>query len=324
MSRKTKKPIVVGIYKITSPSNKVYIGQSVDIYNRWAHYKRYGSKNQILLHRSFNKYGVENHKFEIIQICEELYLNTFENYWQEYYSAVGINGLNLKITSFNDLSGYLSEQTRLKISKAHKGKKLSEDHKKKLSIAFTGERNHFYGKTHSKQAVKKMSLSSKNRVYTEETRKKMSESQKGRKHSEETKKKISSKNKGLKRSKEQIERHRQMLIEKGAFKGQNNPFYGISRAGESNPMYGKSHKEETKQKISKKNKGKIHTKESKEKMSKQRTGGLNVRAKIVLNTETGIYYDCGKDVALLLNKPYSTVRCWLNGTNPNPTSFIYV
>lgn len=26
---------MVGVYKITNPSGKIYIGQSVDIYNRW-------------------------------------------------------------------------------------------------------------------------------------------------------------------------------------------------------------------------------------------------------------------------------------------------
>ena len=31
---------VVGIYKITSPSGKIYIGQSIDIQKRFKHYKQ--------------------------------------------------------------------------------------------------------------------------------------------------------------------------------------------------------------------------------------------------------------------------------------------
>ena len=30
---------ITGIYKITSPSNKIYIGQSKNIYSRWNAYK---------------------------------------------------------------------------------------------------------------------------------------------------------------------------------------------------------------------------------------------------------------------------------------------
>lgn len=315
---------MIGIYKITSPSGKVYIGQSTDIEKRWKTYFNYRAVHQKKLHNSLKKYGVENHKFSIIQECEEEQLNALERYWQEYYDVLGKNGLNLKLTSGYGFNAKLSKETIEKIRKAHKGKKLSEDHKRKLSVAFTGERNHFYGKTHTDEVRKKMSKSRKNVVITEKTRKKMSEAHKGRKHSEETKNKISSKNKGLKRSKEQIEKHRQMLIEKGAFKGENNPFYGIRRTGEANPMYGKKHKPETKEKIRQKSLGRGHSEEAKSKMSENRKGGLNARAKIVLNTETGIYYSCGKEVAELINKPYSTVRCWLNGTNKNPTSFIYV
>jgi predicted GIY-YIG superfamily endonuclease len=31
---------MIGIYKITSPSGKVYIGQSWDIYDRWKKHKQ--------------------------------------------------------------------------------------------------------------------------------------------------------------------------------------------------------------------------------------------------------------------------------------------
>lgn len=30
---------MIGIYKITSPSNRIYIGQSIDIEARWKSYK---------------------------------------------------------------------------------------------------------------------------------------------------------------------------------------------------------------------------------------------------------------------------------------------
>lgn len=45
-------------------------------------------------------------------------------------------------------------------------------------------------------------------------------------------------------------------------RGKKNPMYGISRFGEKNPMYGKKHKNSTKNKISKANKGKFTGKDN--------------------------------------------------------------
>ena len=51
-----------------------------------------------------------------------------------------------------------SEEARKKMSDAHKGKSMSEEHYKKLSKAFKGEKNPFYGKHHSEETCKKMSM----------------------------------------------------------------------------------------------------------------------------------------------------------------------
>ena len=63
--RKLKKPKLCGIYKITNPKGKVYIGQSIDIKSRFDGYRRLSkdTRGQILLWRSFEKYGVGKHKF---------------------------------------------------------------------------------------------------------------------------------------------------------------------------------------------------------------------------------------------------------------------
>ena len=62
---------MIGIYKITSPSGRIYIGQSWNIKKRLNAYKTlYASKKQRLLNRSFVKYGYENHKFQIIKVLD--------------------------------------------------------------------------------------------------------------------------------------------------------------------------------------------------------------------------------------------------------------
>lgn len=89
-----KKLNICGIYKITSPTGKVYIGQSKDIKNRWSSYITRECPKQILLDRSFKKHGVHNHIFEVIEECEADDLNCRERFWQEFYDVLGRNGLN--------------------------------------------------------------------------------------------------------------------------------------------------------------------------------------------------------------------------------------
>lgn len=57
------------IYKIISPSNRVYIGQSKNIENRKLNYKWIGKQTarQPLLHKSLLKYGFDNHIFQILE-----------------------------------------------------------------------------------------------------------------------------------------------------------------------------------------------------------------------------------------------------------------
>lgn len=121
---------MIGIYKITSPSGKVYIGQSINIEKRFKDYKYLcNCKGQIKLYRSFTKHGVGNHIFEIIENCIESELNNRERYWQDFYNCMYV-GLNCKLTTTNDKSGRLSIETRYKIG----GRKNTADHFRKLIL----------------------------------------------------------------------------------------------------------------------------------------------------------------------------------------------
>lgn len=123
-----------GVYKITSPSDKIYIGQSIDIDKRFKDYKSLKSKLQRLLHRSFLKYGVDNHIFEVVEVCSIDLLNQRERYWQEYYDVLDTTkGLNLKYTETSDRSGVLSEESKKKVSVGNTGKIRTDEHKNKTS-----------------------------------------------------------------------------------------------------------------------------------------------------------------------------------------------
>lgn len=87
---------MVGIYKICSPSDKVYIGQSINIEKRFRYYNTNIKtlKQQRKLNLSFQKYTPQNHIFEVIEECSIELLDEREIYWIEYYDAIN-NGLNI-------------------------------------------------------------------------------------------------------------------------------------------------------------------------------------------------------------------------------------
>ena len=122
---------MIGIYKITSPSNKIYIGQSIDIEKRFKQYQYLKCKAQTILYRSFLKYGVENHAFEILCECEISELNSKERYYQELYSAVGLKGMNCQLVNTLKEKRVLSDETKLKMSISAKKKVITKEHREK-------------------------------------------------------------------------------------------------------------------------------------------------------------------------------------------------
>jgi group I intron endonuclease len=131
---------MIGIYKITSPSGRIYIGQSIDIEKRWAEYLRKDCKTQIKLSRSFKKYGVKGHIFEIIEECEIGQLNIRERYWQDFYNCME-KGLNCLLTQTDEKPQVISKETRRKLRLKNLGKKLSDETKLKMSLSKLGRKN---------------------------------------------------------------------------------------------------------------------------------------------------------------------------------------
>jgi hypothetical protein len=114
--------------------------------------------------------------------------------------------------------------------------------------------------------------------------------------------------------------------------------------GENNPMYGRKLSKESIEKGKLKrigipawNKGKtnIYSESCLKKMSESRIGqkawnkgmtnvnGIGM-AKLVIDLETGIYYESARLAAIAKNMKHSTLKSMLNGTNKNSTSLLYV
>ena len=74
-----------GIYKIVNKINgKVYVGQSVNMRNRYARHLNSLRKNKHYnqyLQRSFNKYKEESFYAEVLEFCKPEKLNHKERYW---------------------------------------------------------------------------------------------------------------------------------------------------------------------------------------------------------------------------------------------------
>lgn len=86
---------MIGIYKITNLLNqKVYIGQSIDIEQRWK--KHCLTKDTCAIHKAIQKYGKENFSFEILEECREEELNDKEIYYINKYNSY-INGYNMTL-----------------------------------------------------------------------------------------------------------------------------------------------------------------------------------------------------------------------------------
>lgn len=177
----TTRNKICGIYKLTSPSGRVYVGQSVDINGRKCKYKGLQCKEQIRLYKSLKKYGFENHSFEILQECKKEELNGLEILFINLYDSAN-NGLNLQNGGNSKFTH--SPETILKMKVAHKGKKYSLGTRRPLhAIIATALKNK--GRKRSEEIRNKYRASKygndygKNnagKIRTEETREKISKS----------------------------------------------------------------------------------------------------------------------------------------------------
>jgi group I intron endonuclease len=135
---------VSGIYKITNPKGRVYIGQSICLITRKSEYRRLKCKKQPRLYSSLLKYGFEEHIFEVIETCSLEELSLRERYWQEFYDVLDkYKGLNCTLVDTLYQPGEFSKETKEKMRKAKEGKYFGSD-------------NPFFGKTHTPETINKI------------------------------------------------------------------------------------------------------------------------------------------------------------------------
>lgn len=91
VGRVLKGGVHTGIYKITSESGRIYVGQAVDVADRWRqHIKRgLGAEpiTQNKLYPAMRAIGPENFRFELIEDCPRDQLNERERYWIDFLGS---------------------------------------------------------------------------------------------------------------------------------------------------------------------------------------------------------------------------------------------
>lgn len=149
------------IYKIISPNNKIYIGQTLNFKNRKYYYKSGDFKKQVKLYNNVNYYKWS--PIDTIEIIEECLcgenkeiLNEREIFWISYYDSFK-NGLNCNEGGSGNIGYEFSEETLKKMSDAKIGKKHPEWRNLQKS-------EYTKGRKHTEESKEKMSIVKRERM----------------------------------------------------------------------------------------------------------------------------------------------------------------
>ena len=163
-----------GIYCIENiTTNKKYIGQSIDIKDRWRRHiseLNHNSHHNDYLQKAWNKYGENDFKFYVLEYCNIDKLDKKEIYYINFYNTTNRDyGYNL--TFGGQVNHYLIKEIKNKISNSNKKTYQNNQELRKLRSIdalkqwsnpeiknkISGENNGMYGKHHSEESKQKMS-----------------------------------------------------------------------------------------------------------------------------------------------------------------------
>ena len=245
------------IYVFLFPNGKRYVGQAIrSVAQResrhWCDTKMGCS---LPVHNAMRKYGKDNVKLEVLTLrCTQEYLDFIEDRSIIAFNALVPNGYNLKRGGAH---GALNEETKAKISAAHKGKCPSEETRARMSISQRGRH-------HSEETKAKMSLAHMGKqgrpAWNKGKLGSTGRGHSGKKHSAEARAKMSAAHKG------------KIPWNKGRSCSDE------TKAKLSVINRGKVLSEETRMKISKAGMGRYHSEESRAKMSAAKRGKPGHRA----------------------------------------------
>lgn len=132
------------IYKITSPTGRIYVGKTKRPKIRVWEYRWRSKKRKSIVHDSIKGYGWEAHKFEIIEELPDEMLNEREKFWVKELNTFYLdNPLGMNMTRGGDGGGQ---------SWMH-----DIERRKKQSESRKGVNGTFYGRHHTEENKKLIS-----------------------------------------------------------------------------------------------------------------------------------------------------------------------
>lgn len=159
------------IYCHVSPSGKRYIGQTcVSLEQRWANGRGYHGCRYF--DNAIKKYGWDNIRHYVICVCHyKSVADEFEKHYIAKYDTTNKQrGYNICTGGGGSTGHVLSEEAKRKIGIANTGNTWDEERKRKHSKAVRGKNNGMYGRHHTPESLKKMSENRAKVPFTEEMR----------------------------------------------------------------------------------------------------------------------------------------------------------
>ena len=196
------------IYIVTNKINgKIYVGQSTKSDPTY-----FGSG--VSINRAIAKYGKENFKKEVIELCTADKLNEREIYWISYYRSTEPH-IGYNLTYGGDGGDTISlnpnrEDIIKRISESNMDKKFTQTHQDNISFSKKGKSNGCEGRKYSDETIQKMSDAKKDKPLSESHKEKLRIAR----H-----KNPSSGAAGTKRTPEQLKARREKYEKEGSPKG---------------------------------------------------------------------------------------------------------
>lgn len=173
-----RRPVVYYITNLID--GKVYVGSSVEYKKRWGNHKsalRKGSHSSVRLQRAWSKHGETNFEFQVVESAETHEIRLLEqdhiNKLRSFDPKYGYNLVAKVELGFVSRRTPMSEATKAKISKAHKGRKYDAERCARMS-------ENTKQQMHDPLLRSKISSKLNGRTLSQDTRSRMSASRKGK------------------------------------------------------------------------------------------------------------------------------------------------
>lgn len=158
-----------------------YVGKARDPLERWRCHQGFSLKGETKpLYAAIRKYGVDNFELCIIEEC----VSDTIAYEKEKEQIARLRSEGRRLYNLSDggdgsLGHVMPDSAKKTISDKLKGRKLSEETKKKMSLAKMGHASTCFG--HSKETREKISIAHRGKKLSDETKEKLRQVNLGKK-----------------------------------------------------------------------------------------------------------------------------------------------